>query len=295
MHIPVLLNEVIKIFDPRTSQQYIDATVNSGGHARAIAERTLPEGKVIGVDWDCDLIKNLENELQASSVNNIKIFCENYANLQPLVRKYNLGPSDGILLDLGFSSYHVETSQRGFSFLKNEKLDMRYSPDHNDLTASKIINTWPEKSIEDILRTYGEERFARRIARRIVASRTKHKIQTTGELAQIVSGSIPYRPHRNAIHPATRTFQALRIAVNSELENLEHFLAGAAEILKPKGIVAIISFHSLEDRVVKNFFKHAQADGKFEIITKKPVVAQSEEVRINPRARSAKLRAARKI
>lgn len=304
-HRPVLLREVLSIFNPRPGETYIDATINGGGHAKAILERIGPEGKLLGIDWDCGLIEKLrkkgississDGKYSSSEVEklpNLVLTCDNYANLGASVRKYNLDAPAGILFDLGFSSYHLESAQRGFSFLKDEFLDMRYSPSTNELTAEKIINIWPEEAIEDILRRYGEERFSRRIAAGIVRARQNKRIATTGELVEIIKRSVPPQYLRQRIHPATRTFQALRVAVNHELENLEKALPEALALLRPGGKIIVISFHSLEDRIVKQFFKEQSRAGKLEILTKKPLVPRKEEILLNPRARSAKLRAA---
>lgn len=307
MHTPVLLNEVFKIFDPKPGETYIDATVNGGGHARAIAERVGEKGLVLGIDWDCNLIEELRTKNPAPDAsrrygtglelrnNNIKLICDNYANLANIIRKYNLDAPCGILFDLGFSSHQLEESRRGFSFLKSEPLDMRYDIKSNELTAEKIINTWERTAIADIIRRYGEERFADRIAEGILRARRTRRIQTTDELVAVISRSIPqsFRYHR--IHFATRTFQALRIAVNHELENLEKVLPMARDALRIGGKITVISFHSLEDRIVKEFFRKESRADTLEILTKKPIRASQAEIRENPRARSAKLRAAIKI
>jgi len=291
MHIPVLLKEVLDIFNPRPGEIYIDATINGGGHAKAILERIGSGGKLMGIDWDCELIQNLKESL---NFKNLKLICDNYANLGTIVRKYNLDKVDGILFDLGFSGYHLENAKKGFSFLKNEPLDMRYNRETNELTASKIINTWPKEAIADVLRKFGEERFAGRIASGIVRARQNKNISSSGELAEIIIRSVPRWYLKMKIHPATRTFQALRIAVNHELENLEHALPQAVSSLKPKGKIVVISFHSLEDKIVKKFFNEKAEEKILRIITKKPIRASAAEIYLNPRARSAKLRAAEK-
>lgn len=292
IHKPVLLKEILELLDPRPSQKYIDATINGGGHAGAILERG---GEVLGVDWDCELIEKLKALPAQADGKKLKLVCDNYANLKRIIAKHNFGPVAGVLADLGFSSYHLEKSQRGFSFLKDEPLDMRYSPETNELTASEIVNRWSVPNIENILRTYGEERFARRIAEVIVRARSAKRILTTGELAKIIERNVPAEYRRGRLHPATRTFQALRIAVNKELENLEKFVPSAIEILASEGKIAIISFHSLEDRIVKNTFKEYQKRGFIKIVTKKPITASLTEKKDNPRSRSAKLRVAQRI
>lgn len=289
IHKPVLLREVLEALDPRPGQKFVDATINGGGHAGAILEQVGEKGVVLGIDWDCELIEKLKRE------KNLKLICGNYADIKRIVAKYNFGPVAGILADLGFSSYHLEKSGRGFSFLRDEALDMRYNVRQSTLTAEKIINNWSLESIENILRAYGEERFAGRIARGIVRARTSRKISTTGELARIVERNIPARFRGKRLHPATRTFQALRIAVNRELENLEKAVPDMIQALNSQGKIAIISFHSLEDRIVKNIFRNYQKKGDIKIITKKPITASFTEQKENPRARSAKLRVAQKL
>ena len=295
VHRPVLLKEVLKIFNPQPGQIYIDATINGGGHASAIAEKIGSSGKLLGIDIDCDLIKALEIKNQSAKIKNTILTCDSYASLADIVSRCGLTKISGILFDLGFSSYHLEKSGRGFSFQKDEPLDMRYNISNNELTAEKIINNWDEGAIETLLREYGGERFARRIARGILRARNQKKIATTAELVAVIKRNVPYQYLKAKINPATRTFQALRMAVNKELENLEKALPPAAELLKPAGKLVIISFHSLEDRVVKNFFKQKGKEGNFKILTPKPIIASVEELKTNPRARSAKLRAIQRI
>lgn len=297
VHTPVLLKEIIEIFDPQPGEKYIDATINGGGHSAAILERISPGGLLLGIDWDCELIKAAKIQITKSKFQSDKIIleCDNYANLELISAKHNFGPADGIIFDLGFSSHHLEESKRGFSFLRREPLDMRYSPQTNELTAEKIVNTYTGKAIENILRQYGEERFAKRISEEIVRARVSRKITATDELAGIVARSVPGSGVKSRLHPATRTFQALRIAVNKELENLERALPQISAVLASGAVATVISFHSLEDRIVKNFFKTKEKEGLFKIITKKPITAQANEIKENPRARSAKLRAAQKV
>ena len=295
MHTPVLLKEVLDILDPKAGAVYVDMTVNGGGHARAIAEHIAPEGKVIGIDWDSDLIEQLRMKNQESGIENMDLVCDNYARILAIAEKYDLADVDGILFDLGFSSFHTDQSGRGFSFMRDEPLDMRYNKTGNALTAEKIINHDSRQAIENIIRAYGEERFAGRIAASIVAARGERAIRSTRDLAGIISRSVPAPYRRGRIHPATRTFQALRIAVNRELENLETALQNSLTLVRSGGVIVVISFHSLEDRIVKTFFKEKSAAGIMEIITKKPLRASHAETTNNPRARSALLRAARKI
>lgn len=320
VHIPVLLKEVLELLDPQEGQTFIDGTVNGGGHARAIESRVGAAGKVIGIDWDCDLIKESGIRNQELGVTNISLICDNYVNIREIAEEQGAGGVDGILFDLGFSSHHVDRAGRGFSFLRDEPLDMRYNTHDNDLTASKIVNAWPEKRIADILWRYGEERWARRIARGISGARARKEIVSSKELSEIIARSVPLvavtrarvhpvrsqtamasavspiaRRTSNGMHPATRTFQALRIAVNREIESLERVLPEAVSLLAPGGRLAVISFHSLEDRIVKTFFKEQEKKNMLRIVTQKPIRPTEEEIRINPRARSARLRGAIKI
>jgi 16S rRNA (cytosine1402-N4)-methyltransferase len=294
MHTPVLLNEVLEILNPQPGETYIDATVNGGGHARAIAERVGSSGKVLGIDLDCDLIEKLKNS-SALSIYNLVLVCDNYANLANIVRQYNVAPPRGILFDFGFSFYHIAESGRGFSFQKNEPLDMRYDSASVAMTAARIIGQGTREELEKIFREYGEERYARRIAEAIVEERKHSPIETTFELIAVVRRATPRLYEGGRIHPATRVFQALRIAVNGEFENIQRGIRGGFSILAPGGIIAAISFHSGEDRIVKNLFRDFAKAKKGVLLAKKPIVASSGEIAQNPHARSAKLRAIRKV
>ena len=295
MHIPVLQNEVLEYLDPKPNENFIDCTIGEAGHSFAILERNSPKGKVLGIDWSPKLIKKLE--LKVTSYNLQKrliLVCDNFTNLEEIVKKYNFGSVYGILFDLGMSSWHLEKSGRGFSFMKNEPLDMRYNF-KNQLTAAKIVNWWSSQEIEKILNEYGEERFAKRIANQIAKERRVRSIETTFELVRIIKKATPSFYHHKRIHFATKTFQALRITVNDELDNLKKGLVGALAILKPGGRLIVISFHSLEDRIVKIFFRDKTKEELLHILTKKPVSPSLRELKVNHRARSAKLRAAIKI
>lgn len=280
IHIPVLQKEVLQYLDPKPNENFIDCTIGEGGHASAILEAVRPRGRVLGIDWQIR-IKSGDRRLILSQ--------GNFANLKEIAEKENFKNISGILFDLGFSSWHIEESGRGFSFQRREPLDMRYDV-RNQLTAEKIINFWSKFEIEKILSEYGEERFASQIAERIVEERKVRPIKNTFQLAELVKRSVR---GRDKINPATRTFQALRIAVNDELNNLKAALLQAKEILVSGGRLAVISFHSLEDRIVKNFLKDNAAE--IEILTKKPVTPSFAEIKSNPRSRSAKLRAAKKL
>jgi len=294
MHIPVLQKEVIEYLDPKPNENFIDCTIGEGGHSLAILEKNAPKGKVLGIDADAEVIKNTKYYIQNTIYKNrVVLVSDNFANLKEIVRREKFIKVCGILLDLGMSSWHLEESGRGFSFLRNEPLDMRYNLE-NPLTAEKIVNYWSKSEIEKILREYGEERFAKKIAERIIESRAK-PIETTFQLIEIIKSVIPRKYQAGRLHPATRTFQALRIVVNDELNNLEKTLPQAINVLNRGGRLVVISFHSLEDRIVKNFLKKCGGDAYVKLITKKPIGPSKEEIIKNPRSRSAKLRACQKF
>jgi 16S rRNA (cytosine1402-N4)-methyltransferase len=292
VHIPVLRNEVLDFLDPKANENFIDCTIGEGGHAFAILERILPNGKLLGIDWTKELINGLR--VNVGSLNkNLILVCDNFANLKSIVERHGFERVSGVLFDLGLSSWHLEKSGRGFSFSRDEPLNMCFQ--EGEVTAQDIVNRCPRRELERILKEYGEERFAKKIAEEIVASRKKEPITSTLQLVSLVEKAVPKWYQRRRIHPATKTFQALRIAVNDELNNLKKALPQALEILKPGGRLVVISFHSLEDRIVKNFLKENSRKGLLRILTKKPVRPSVEEVEINPRSRSARLRAAIKI
>ncbi len=292
IHIPVLQKEVLQYLDLKPNKNFIDCTIGEGGHTASILDKNKPNGKVLGIEIDLELYQ----KLKLQDLSRLILVNDSYTNLKKIVanlrlvsrreKKNSFGPISGILFDLGMSSWHLEDSGRGFSFMRNEPLDMRYNPRVNSLTAEEIVNNYSQEEIEKILKEYGEERLSKRIAKRIVKERP---IKTTFQLVEIIK---KVTPRRTKIHPATRTFQALRIAVNDELNNLRKVLPQAIEILAPEGRIVVISFHSLEDRIVKRFFK---GEKNIKIITKKPITANEEEIKINPRSRSAKLRAVVKI
>ncbi len=293
VHVPVLQKEILAYLDPKPNENFIDCTIGEGGHALAILERNGPNGKVLGIDWSPEVIENCKLKIE-NFKERVILVCDNFVNLKKIIEKYKFKPVSGILFDLGFSSWHLEESNKGFSFLRDEGLDMRYNF-QNSLTAEKIINSYSESEIERILKEYGQERFAKRIAQKIVDERKKKTIQTTFQLVEIIKKSVPKNYETGRIHPATRTFQALRIAVNDELENLKKVIPQTLDILEPQGKLVIISFHSLEDRIVKNFFKENSQRSRLKILTKKPTTPSQEEIKINHRASSSKLRAAIKI
>jgi 16S rRNA (cytosine1402-N4)-methyltransferase len=294
-HVPVLLNEVLGLLDPKPGDNFIDCTVGEGGHALAILQMTAPNGLLLGIDRDADMVKILSEQAERMGISERLLFHHgNFAEVGEIARSHNFSNVRGILFDFGLSSWQLEESGAGFSFAGTEPLDMRFDRTKDTQTAASIINFWPEGSIERILREFGEERYSRRIAHAVVEHRKKEKIETTDELVGIILSAIPKAKRYVRFHPATRTFQALRIAVNTELANVEEGLEEASEILRPSGRIAAISFHSLEDRIVKNMFKK-EAKGSLRIITKKPIRPSTEEVYLNPRARSAKLRTAEKL
>lgn len=302
IHKPVLLKEVLKYLDPKPNENFIDCTIGEGGHAIAFLEKNGPEGKVLGIDLDQQQIENCKNNL-IDFKDRIILINDSYANLKDIVEKNNFKKVSGILLDLGMSTEQLKESGRGFTFLKDEPLDMRYNRKiqnsnfqiQNELTADKIVNEWSERDIERILTEYGEEKFARQIAKKIIEERQAKRIGSTFQLADIIKKAVPAKYQRAKINCATRTFQALRIAVNGELENLINVLPQAISVLSSGGRIAIISFHSLEDRIVKNFFKQKAEEKIIDLLIKKPATAQEGEVGANPASRSAKLRAAVKI
>jgi 16S rRNA (cytosine1402-N4)-methyltransferase len=294
-HIPVLKKEVIEYLNPKPNENFIDCTIGEGGHSLTILEKISPEGKILGIDWNLEAIEKLKIKIENLGFKkNLILVCDNFANLEEIVEKNKFWPVNGILFDLGMSSWEIEESGKGFTFKKDEPLIMSYSHNVNSatgLTAMEIINNWQEEDIEKILKEYGEEKFGRSIAREIVRARKIKPIKTTFQLVEIIKKATPAWYHYKKIHPATKTFQALRIAVNDELNNLKKALPQTLKILKNGGRIVIISFHSLEDKIVKIFFKEKARQGRIKILTKKPVIPQKIEIKNNPRARSAKLRA----
>lgn len=286
-HTAVLLQEVIRLLDPKVGQNFIDCTLGGAGHALELASRIGSQGKILGIDWDRDAVKEAKANIRSSRIHIVQ---GNFANVQDIARQEKFSSVSGILFDLGFSSDQLMNG-RGLSFLKDEPLDMRYDIQH-PLSAKTIVNYWSKQDIEKILKEYGEERFAQDIASAIVEERAVRHIEKTGHLVKVIERAVPKKYLRGSIHVATRTFQALRIAVNSELENLKNGLAKGVTLLPKGGKIAVISFHSLEDRIVKNFFK---THTSLAILTKKPISPSQEELRINRRSRSAKLRVAQKI
>ncbi len=294
VHLPVLEKEILEGLNPEKNKNFVDCTIGQGGHTKKILERISPNGKVLGIDLDKSQIENCRELLKDFS-DRLILENDSYANLEKIISKNNFFPVNGILADLGMSSWHLQKSGRGFSFLKDEPLDMRYDGSAGELTASEIINQWRKEEIEQILMVYGEERFARKMSEKIVEQRRLKKIDTTLKLIEVLKLAVPRKFQNGKIHFVTRVFQALRITVNGELDNLKKLLPQSINILEKNGRLAIISFHSLEDRIVKNFFKEEAKKETIKILTKKPIVSTDEEARINPASRSAKLRVVEKL
>ncbi|HRH32200.1 MAG TPA: 16S rRNA (cytosine(1402)-N(4))-methyltransferase RsmH [bacterium] len=281
LHIPVLATEVIAGLDLKPGATIIDGTLGLGGHTALILERTAPDGKVIGIDRDA---RNLElaRERLSKYGDRVQYVHSSFSAMNTLGVE-----ADGVLLDLGFSSVHVDAPERGFSFQNDGPLDMRYDT-QGELTAEDIVNGWSKDDLATILRRFGEEPAAHRVAKAIFDARRAQRITTTLQLAEIISAVVP---RRGKAHPATKTFQALRLVVNDELGEVEKGLLAAQEVLKPGGILAVITFHSLEDRLVKHWLKDRL---EFENLSKKPLVPGRAEILSNPRSRSAKLRLAKR-
>jgi 16S rRNA (cytosine1402-N4)-methyltransferase len=289
IHQPVLIREVLELLVTRPDGLYIDATTGAAGHATAVLEKLTPEGRLLGLDWDPEMLKIAEARLAAFK-GRFKLVVANFKELDKVLAREGVSEIHGALFDLGISSYHYDKLARGFSFMRDEKLDMRLNPE-NTLTAATIVNEWPVEQITYLLKEYGEERQAYKIAKAIVARREKGKITTTAELREAIERAIP---RAGKTHQATQTFMALRIAVNRELENLTHGIESAAARMVKGGRLAVITFHSLEDRIVKSLFASLVQAGGWVSVTKSPVAPGLEEVTRNPRARSAKLRVVEK-
>lgn len=302
-HTSVLLDEALNFLAVQPGGRYVDCTVGAGGHSLAILRASEPGGLVLAIDADPHAVEFARGSLKQYE-DSVRLVNANFRDLKAVARQYNFIPVHGVLFDLGISSLQLEEDGRGFSFLSEAPLDMRFS-ESQSLTAADIVNRFDETELANVLWDYGEERFSRRIAAAIVRARPVH---TTTELAAIVSQAVP--PSRSRIHPATRTFQALRIAVNDELGSLSAALEQARDILGPGGRLVVISFHSLEDRIVKQFFQRESRDcicppgqptctcghrATLRLINKKPVTPGPEELQRNARSRSAKLRAAERL
>lgn len=304
MHIPVLLKEVIAGLDPQENENFIDGTLGDGGHSKAILEKTSPNGKVLAFDLDERSIAAAKKNLESFADRFIPVH-SSYTNMQTVVEEKAFGPVNGVLLDLGFSSRQIDDPKRGFSFQHDAPLDMRFDTSSDEETAADFLRNASQGAVERVLKEYGEERYAKKIARAIKERPRDNPIKTTFELRDLIVDIYPKKYSK--IHPATRTFQALRIQVNKELENVKEGLRQAVEVLAPGGRLAVISFHSLEDRIVKQYFKDQASDcicpkdfpqcvcdkeSILQIKNRKVITATQEEIEENPRARSAKLRVA---
>jgi 16S rRNA (cytosine1402-N4)-methyltransferase len=307
-HIPVMLEPVMRLLSCRAGGIYVDTTLGGGGYARAILEASAPNGILLALDWDAEALVRAGKRLQEYGR---RLFLQqaNFADLSSVLRELDLGAADGIVMDLGVSSFHLEDAGRGFSFQYNGPLDMRMDQ-RQEQTAADLVNTLPEEDLRNLIHDLGEERWARRIARAMVVRRHVRLFSRTRELADLIQSVVPKSRDALRIHPATRTFQALRMLVNSELENLRSFLSHVLDVLQPGGRLVIVAFHSLEDRIVKQQLKiwanpcqcpprlpRCQCVGTplVRLLTKKVLRPTSEELELNPRSRSAKLRAVTKL
>ncbi|MFP4140102.1 MAG: 16S rRNA (cytosine(1402)-N(4))-methyltransferase RsmH [Phycisphaerae bacterium] len=294
-HVPVLADDVLELLRPERAKLIVDCTVGLGGHSRMLLDRAPSDARLIGIDVDETNLRQARENL-AEFGERVRLFQANFSQLTTVLDEADESSADAILADLGVASTQLDDAERGLSFQADGPLDMRLDP-RLDETAEGLINRLSERELADLIYEYGQERYSRRVARAIVQQRKKGRIATTGQLADIVSRSLPRsaRSTRRGVHPATRTFQALRIAVNDEMSVLETLLDSLPNALAPGGRAAVISFHSLEDRPVKHTFNRLAADGTVEVLTKKPITPGPDEMARNPRSRSAKLRAIERI
>ncbi len=292
-HQPVMVAEVLEYLNPRSGAVMADGRAGSGGHSALIMPRLLPDGRLIALDRDRESLDIAQKRL-TEFIPQVTFVHENYRSLPRVLHEFRVPGLDGLLLDLGMSSLQVDQAERGFSFSKDGPLDMRMDR-AQEVTATELLNQLTAQELVTILETLGEERFARRIANRIVQERRTQPITTTAHLARLVMGAVPPGARHGRLHPATRTFQALRMTVNDELGALEEMLAALQPLLNPGGRAVILTFHSLEDRLVKHAFADGARAGQWKILTRKPLRPGEEEIRRNPRARSAKLRAVENI
>ena len=307
-HVSVLKNECIEGLQIKSSGTYVDGTFGGGGHAMEVISRLNGNGRFIGIDQDQDAVENGRAKLEPYK-EKAQLVRDNFSNIISIMKDLHIVSVDGILLDIGVSSYQLDTGERGFSYMHDAELDMRMDQ-RNPMTAKRMIAEYSEKELADIIKDYGEERWAARIAQFIVAERKIKPIETTGELVEVIKKAVPKGARKDGPHPAKRTFQALRIAVNNELGILEQAIEDMAGLLAPSGRLCIITFHSLEDRIVKQTFHRLEHPctcppefpvcvcGKkptIRVITRKPILPSEEELEFNPRARSAKLRILEKL
>lgn len=287
-HIPVMKNEVLKLLRPQKGKRFIDATAGGGGHSKYLSQLMKKDARLLAVEKDPVLVNALKKKM-TNKGKKVVVVQGDYVHLDTLALREGFAPADGILFDLGMSSWHLEHSGRGFSFQKNEDLDMRFDPGEG-MNAREIVAYSTPQELEKILFHYGEERFARRIARAIVEARKRKEILTTNDLVDVIRRALPKTHRYGSLHFATRVFQALRIFVNRELDALASALPKAFALLRSDGRLVVISFHSLEDRIVKKIFRVLELSGDAKLLTPKPLMATSDEVGRNPRARSAKMR-----
>ena len=290
-HYPVLHREVINFFKSIKKGYIVDTTVGGGGHSFLIL-KNFPEVKIIGIDKDDYAIQKADQKLKQFK-GRYTLIKSSFKNIDSILDQLGIHTANGFLFDLGVSIFHLKT-ERGFSFQKDQPLDMRMDRSQS-LTAYEVVNRYPKNLLEKIIFEYGEEKFAKRIVKNIIEERKKNPIKTTKQLADIVYRSYPPPLRRSRIHPATKTFQAIRIEVNDELSEIKQGVSKGIERLEKDGIIQVISFHSLEDRIVKNIFREAKKLKKLEILTKKPITPGEEEIRENPPSRSAKLRVGKRI
>jgi len=295
-HVSVLLHELVDGISPVSGDVVLDATMNGGGHSEEVLRRLGASISVVGIDADGDALERARTRLHRFGAD-VRFLNGNYRDLDTLLGNAGIEKIDRAMFDLGLSSHQLEESGRGFSFKKDEPLLMTFAhaPKEGDVTAYSIVNGWSESDLADVIFRYGEERYSRMIARRIVWHRREHPIATTGELSSIIEAAVPPGYRHGRIHPATRTFQALRIAVNDELRGVEEGIAKAFEKLSVGGRIGVISFHSLEDRIVKHYFISLEKDERAVRVNKKPIIPSDSEIQHNPRARSAKLRVIEKL
>jgi len=309
-HVSVLLEECIDNLNIDPSGIYIDGTLGGGGHAGEIGERLNAEGHLIGIDRDEIAITRAKQHLDELGLScKVSLVRSHFSNLQNILIDLNIDKVQGILFDLGVSSYQLDEAERGFSYMQDGPLDMRMDI-RDTLSAKDVVNTYSEEELAWLIRTYGEEKWAKRIASFVVKERNIAPIESSGRLVEIIKNAIPARARKEGPHPAKRTFQAIRIEVNQELQQIERMLEIAVDVLLPKGRICVISFHSLEDRLVKNAFKKMSLScicppefpvctcdqvPSLKLVTRKPIIPTDQEIENNPRARSAKLRVAEKI
>jgi len=290
IHRTVLLNEVIEYLNIKPGVKIIDATLNGGGHTQGILEK-YPDTKILGIEWDPDIFQEFQ---KTETARHIIAVNESYTELKKIIEEHDFQP-DGIIFDLGVSSMHYEYSGRGFTFMKDEPLDMRFNPKSLSYTAADIINSSSQEELEKILNEYGEEKFSSQISKGIILTRKIKTIISTSELVEVIENSVPGWYRHKKIHPATKTFQALRIAVNNELDNVEKGVLTAIDVLSGGGRLIVISFHGLEDKIVREIFKQKIREGIVGRVVGGTIKPKWEEVRQNPRARSAKMKIIEKL